>query len=128
MPPLIAVVNDDTMFLDLMRDLLTDNEYRVSIHRGAMESYGLLKAECPDLIVLDIRMETPEAGWQLLEMLQLDPTTVRIPVLVCSADAIFLRAKAAHLRAQGCDILEKPFDLTMLLEKIAAGLAGEWPN
>jgi len=124
MPPLIAVANDDTDFLALMGELLRDEGYRVSIHRVAKNAYDELKAALPDLVVLDIHMETPEAGWTLLELLTLEPTLSRIPVVVCSADVVALRAKTENLRAHGCDILEKPFDLDDLLEKVRLGLVG----
>jgi DNA-binding response OmpR family regulator len=123
MRPRIAVVNDDTEFIGLMRDLLSEEQYRVSTHLTADSAYRDLVAERPDLIVLDIRMETPEAGWQLLELLRLNPATAHTPAIVCSADAPFLRAKQDHLRQQGYDTLEKPFDLDTLLAKIAAALA-----
>jgi len=124
MLPLIAVANDDTDFLALMGELLTDEGYRVSIHRVARDAYDEIKAMVPDLIVLDIHMETPEAGWTLLELLTLDPALAAIPVLVCSADVVALRAKAENLRAHGCDALEKPFDLDDLLAKVRLMLAG----
>lgn len=123
MRPLIAVVNDDTEFIALMRDLLSEEDYRVSTHLVAHNAYQELLAGRPDLIVLDIRMGTPEAGWQLLELLRLNRATARIPVIVCSADAPFLRAKQEHLREQGYAILEKPFDIDTLLEKVGAALA-----
>ena len=119
----IAVVNDDTDFLELMRDLLELEGYDVRTHKVALNAYAALKADHPDLIILDIRMETPEAGWQLLELLQLNPVTVTIPVIVCSADAPFLRAKEAHLHSRGCHTLEKPFNLDELLAIVSAALA-----
>lgn len=127
MSPLIAVANDDTDFLALMGDLLTDEGYQVSIHRVARDAYEQLKEARPDLIILDIHMETPEAGWTLLELLTLDPDLATIPVLVCSADVVALRAKMENLRAHGCDALEKPFDLDDLLEKVRLGLTGREP-
>ncbi|HEX5504217.1 MAG TPA: response regulator [Thermomicrobiales bacterium] len=116
----IAVINDDTEFLRLMRLLLTQHGYQVTLHPTADAAYRALRAAPPDLMILDIRMETPEAGWQLLELLRLDPATAALPVLVCSADVVFLQAKEAHLRAEGYAVLEKPFGLTALLERIAA--------
>jgi CheY-like chemotaxis protein len=76
----------------------------------------------PDLIILDIRLEHAETGWTVLECLRLDPKTTTIPVIVCSADSAFLREKALSLQQLRCDILEKPFDLDMLLEKVARSL------
>jgi DNA-binding response OmpR family regulator len=118
--PTIAVVNDDTEFLRLMRLLLTQHGYAVTLHPTADAAYRALRAAPPDLVILDIRMETPEAGWQLLELLRLDPATATLPVLVCSADVVFLRAKEAQLLAEGYGVLVKPFGLDALLARVAA--------
>jgi CheY-like chemotaxis protein len=120
--PLIAVMNDDTDFLSLMHELLTGEGYRCFICKERDRVYALVKEQQPDLVILDIRMGAPEAGWTILELLRLDPTTARMPVIVCSADSIFLRAKEESLRALHCDILEKPFDLDALLLKIVLAL------
>jgi len=123
--PLIAVVNDDTVFLNLMHELLSGEGYRTIICKEGDKVYPLVKQERPALVVLDIRMGSPEAGWTTLELLRLDPDTARIPVIVCSADSFFLRAKEAQLRELNCDILEKPFDLDTLLAKVDAALGTE---
>lgn len=123
MAPLIAVVNDDTTFLDLMCDLLESEGYRSQTYKIAKDAYRELKRDNPNLIVVDIRMETPEAGWQLIELLRLDPELRATPLIACSADRPFLRDKAEYLRAHACDILEKPFDLEDLLVKVASALA-----
>lgn len=120
--PTIAVVNNDTDFLGLMNDLLSMEGYRTIICREGARAYALLKEAQPDLVILDIRLEHAEQGWTILELLRLDPETTKIPVIVCSADAHFLRQKAAALYEQRCDILEKPFDLDMLLDKVSRSL------
>ena len=120
--PTIAVVNNDTDFLNLMDELLTLEGYTTIICREGDRAYALMKELHPDLIILDIRLEHAETGWNILELLRLDPATTMIPVIVCSADTPFLREKAPSLHELHCDILEKPFDLDMLLEKVAHGL------
>ena len=120
---LIAVVNDDTTFLKLMQELLSDEGYRVVLHIEGSSAYQLIKEEMPDLVILDIRIEHPEAGWVTLDLMQLDPVTTRIPVIVCSADVRQLREKANRLRELGCEILEKPFDLDDLLATVRSVLA-----
>jgi CheY-like chemotaxis protein len=120
--PLIAIMNDDTDFLSLMHELLTGEGYRCLICKESTRVYPLIKEQHPDLVILDIRMGTPEAGWQVLELLRLDPTTAHMPVIISSADSVFLRAKEEALRALHCDILEKPFDLDALLLKIVLAL------
>ncbi len=111
----IAVINDDTAFLQLMLDLLTDVGYDVTLHREGAGAHQQVRHEHPDLVILDIRMERPDSGWLVLEMLRLDPSTSEIPVIVCSADSHQLRDKHEMLRAQNCEPLEKPFDLDALL-------------
>ncbi len=113
--PHIAIINDDTAFLQLMYDLLDMQGYDVVLHREGSHAHRQVKEEKPDLIVLDIRMERPDSGWLVLDLLRLDPQTSDIPVIVCSADAIELREKQDLLRQQGYEVLEKPFDLNDLL-------------
>jgi DNA-binding NtrC family response regulator len=118
----IAVVNNDTDFLNLMEELLHLEGYNTIICREGDRAYELMKEVQPDLIVLDIRLEHAETGWTILECLRLDPQTTMIPVIVCSADSGFLREKSLSLQQLRCDILEKPFDLDMLLDKVARSL------
>jgi CheY-like chemotaxis protein len=119
---LIAVVNDDQAYIDFVRELLVEEGYQTIACVGEHAAHAMVRREKPDFIILDMRLEHPDAGWQILQLIRLDPATKEIPVLVCSADAKFLREKEQQLRAQRCDILEKPFDLDMLLEKIIAAV------
>jgi CheY-like chemotaxis protein len=120
--PLVAVVDDDTAYIELLCELLADEGMRVECFMNSGEAYHELARIRPDVIVLDVRLERPEAGWQLLEMLRLDRVTARIPVVVCSADAKFLREKGEQLRAHYAEPLEKPFVIDELLEKIGLAL------
>jgi CheY-like chemotaxis protein len=116
--PLIAVVNDDTVFLKLMHDLLTGEGYEIVLHIEGSSAYQFVRQEMPDLVILDIRIEHPEPGWVTLDLIRLDPVTTEIPVLICSADARQLREKAARLRDMRCETIEKPFDLDDLLKTV----------
>ena len=118
--PTITVVNDDTVFLELMRTLLEGEGYETMILREGGTAYQELKRLRPDLVVLDIRMDHPETGWQILELLRLDPATTSMPVIICTADTQAIRLKADYLREKHCDVLEKPFELDDLLAKVAA--------
>lgn len=120
--PLVAVVDDDTAYIQLLCDLLDDEGMQVSCYQNSFTAYQELAALQPDVIVLDVRLEHPDAGWQLLEMLRLDRKTAQIPVIVCSADARFLQAKADQLRAHAAEALEKPFTLDELLDAINLAL------
>jgi DNA-binding response OmpR family regulator len=122
--PRIAVINDDTAFLDLMEELLEREEgYDVSVCKEANNAYQFVKDSCPDLVILDIRVGHEENGWQILELLTLDPLTRPIPVIVCSAALHSLAEHQPLLQQYGCEMLAKPFDLDALLAKVEAGLA-----
>jgi CheY-like chemotaxis protein len=119
----IVVINDDTDFLSLMSELLTDvGEYDVEVCREGNHAYQFVKEKQPDLAILDIRMEGQEAGWAILECLTLDPKTHSIPLIVCSAAIRELHEHQELLDRYGIDVLTKPFDLDALLETVAAAL------
>jgi len=121
--PKIAVINDDSVFLDLMHDLLEESEgYRVAVCKEGDQAYQFVKQLVPDLVILDIRIGHQENGWVILELLTLDPRTRSIPVIVCSAAITDLQAHQPMLDALGVDVLAKPFDLEMLLEKVSTAL------
>ena len=121
--PHIAVINDDTAFLGLMRELLEAEEgYAVRVCREAERAYEFVKELQPDLVILDIRVSHEESGWTILELLTLDPATRPIPVIVCSAAIHSLHEHEDLLKKYGCEVLPKPFDLDALLSKVHKAL------
>jgi CheY-like chemotaxis protein len=119
---LIAVVNDDTVFLDMMAAVLRERGWDVRVYREGDSAYFQLREIQPDVIILDIRMESPETGWTVLELLTLDPTTSAIPVIVCSAAIVDLRAHEEVLKKYGIAVLPKPFDVATLYAQVEAAL------
>ena len=124
--PRIALINDDTSFLELMHDLLEHSEgCEVLICKESDNAYAFVKEQRPDLVILDIRMGSEETGWKILELLTLDPETHPIPVIVCSAAIGELREHEPLLHKYGVGVLPKPFDLDALLEKVELALGKE---
>lgn len=117
--PLIAVVNDDRNFLDLMEQLFEEEGYRVTLVHDAGDAYSTIKRHQPELVILDIRLGNPDAGWKVLEVLRLDPATTNIPIIVCSADLHALRTCEERLRQMRCECLPKPFDLDELTSLVS---------
>jgi DNA-binding NtrC family response regulator len=121
----IAVINDDTDFLDLMRDLLQEEEdFEVLICKEWDHAYQFVKDEQPDLVIQDIRIGGEEHGWTILNLLTLDPATRPIPMIVCSAAIYSLHEHQEMLSKFGIHALPKPFDLDNLLQTIEDSLAG----
>src|ERR671933_1322272 len=119
----LAVINDDTVFLDLMHELLQDEEgYEVLICREWDNAYQVVKQQRPDLLILDIRIGGEERGWTILNLLTLDPDTRPIPLIVCSAAVQSLHEHQEMLNKFGIHALPKPFDLDTLLSTIESTL------
>jgi CheY-like chemotaxis protein len=117
----IAVIDDDAVFIDLMRDLLADGEgYDVASAPDWMHSIEFVREVQPDLIILDLMLGRAQTGWAVLELLREDPSTARIPVILCSAAAPALRNCAAPGVGHGpVEAVSKPFDVDDLLSVVA---------
>lgn len=116
--PVVAVVNDDTQFLRLMELVLSDAGYDTLIFYESVNAYQNIREHLPGLVVLDIRMEHPEAGWTVLDLMRLDRETADIPVLICSADYEALEARQEYLQSKRVGLLRKPFDIEDLIARV----------
>jgi DNA-binding response OmpR family regulator len=114
----IAVINNDTAFLRLMGEVLTEGDYDAYCFKRGTGDYTAVRDLVPDAIILDIRLEHPEAGWNLLELFRLDPATAKTPIIVCSADVRALQEWGVYLQSQRCQVLPKPFDIETLLDLV----------
>ena len=98
---------------------------RVGQHRDtgldAVEMVDLLrrvKADRPDLLVLDFLIQDEGKGWQFLQMLRMDRETRDIPVVVCTAAVKLVEDLQTHLDTMGVGVVLKPFDIDHLLAEI----------
>lgn len=121
--PRVAVVDDDPALRTLVREVLLDDDYSVALWDGLEDPLGFIQRTTPDVLILDIRLEHGVTIWSVLDRLDALPER-RVPqVLVCSADSAFLREHGQALRDRSCGIVEKPFDINDLLEKVEECLA-----
>ncbi len=118
----ITVVNQDTAFLNLMRDLLSGEGYQTTLVSASDQAYDLIRKDKPDLVILDVGSGQLGDGWTVLNLLRLDPDTASIPIIVASVDTRFLHSKEEQLKAKNCVILEKPFALEELLSQVKFAL------
>jgi len=66
----ILIIDDDEDFSIVMRTLLEGENYEVSEAASGKEGLQKLKEFEPDLIVLDIMMETPVEGYALNQIIR----------------------------------------------------------
>jgi CheY-like chemotaxis protein len=130
-PRHILVINDTVAILELFRTLLEDEGYRVTTDDFSIDMLAMLdrvKAERPDLIVLDFIVVDEGKGWQFLQMLKMDRATRDIPVIVCTAAAKLVAELQAHLDVMGVAVVLKPFDIDIILAEIARKLNSPAPD
>src|SRR3954452_6512046 len=123
----ILVINDTPAIIELFTILLSEEGYRVSTDLFTSETDVMLarvKADRPDLIVLDFIILDEQRGWQFLELLKLDPATRDIPVIVCTAAVTLVEQLQTHLQTMGVRVVLKPFDIDHLLGEIRRVWAG----
>jgi CheY-like chemotaxis protein len=107
---MIAVIDDDPVFVDLMRAFLETEGYAVAHWNRGRGALDFIRRTQPALVLLDVRMEDAEAGRRVLAKLGAE----RPAVIVCTADTRFLVNNAAWL-SQHCEgSIAKPFDLDEL--------------
>jgi DNA-binding response OmpR family regulator len=123
MPGKILVVDDDPDILDAVTMILESQGYQVSTARDGIEGLATLKAENPDLMILDLMMPKMD-GFAMCKELQ-DPRWSKykdIPILILTS----VREEASRRRYEletGLeldvdDYIEKPMSPNVLLERV----------
>lgn len=116
----VLVINDTQEILDLFREILEDEGYRVSMYSYAFRDLDEIKQDRPDLIILDFIIGGEAYGWQLLQKIKMDRATATIPIIVCTAAVQLARELEGHLKEKGVGIILKPFDIDDLIREIDA--------
>ncbi len=121
--PHILAINHSPEVLDLLRDLLTAEGYRVTVQSLLERDLAEVNRLSPNLIVIDYMWATTDDNWSLLQLLRLNPPTAATPIVLCTGAIRQAEALAEHLREMRIDVVLKPFDIERLLNVIAAALA-----
>lgn len=79
----LLLVDDDSVLGEVMRRRLLDEGYACRWARDGVEGLALMRAERPDLVLLDIVMPTMN-GYEFLETMMRDIALADIPVIVIS--------------------------------------------
>jgi DNA-binding response OmpR family regulator len=118
----ILVIDDRNELLHLMRRVLEDEQYQVSILQDGKEAFATVKSMPPDLLILDLKLGNI-SGQDILKQLKSDSTTADIPVIVYTAavleaDEVFKVIESDPQSYGNVRLLRKPFELNILLDRV----------
>jgi CheY-like chemotaxis protein len=113
----ILIVDDERDIVTIIDKILKKSGYEVIIANDGLECIKKVETESPDLILLDNIMPNMD-GPTTLAKLKASKKTAKIPIIMITA-----LADQEHMNgAQKKGVVEyiiKPFDYSVLLEKIA---------
>ncbi len=123
MGPRIAVIDNDPDILTLLEAILTAAGYQVLCYTVGKRAYEWIRGERPDLVILDLWLETHDMGNAVLGLLQADPATQSIPIIVFSGYLQTWQVEAVLPMERRIATLAKPAGSDHLLGLVPALLA-----
>jgi putative two-component system response regulator len=112
----ILVVDDDAEIRSLLRRLLESSGYLVDEAQTAEDGLRQLRAEQPDLVLLDLGLPD-RSGHEVLEEVRADPATRLLPVVMLTAHGT--REEKLRASREGVtDFLSKPFSPEELIPRV----------
>jgi len=119
----IVVVDDDRDIRDSLQVILESRDYTVVTAADKIEGLETIRAEKPDLAILDVMMGTYEDGFEMSRELKKDPDFKDMPILMLTGirkeTGIDFKSTAGD--PEWCPVdefLEKPVEPAILLSKV----------
>ena len=125
----ILLVDDDRDLVASLAQVLRANGYGVAAAHSGAEGLKALLAERPDLVILDVMMETDTAGFEAADVIRSRRETSKyrefrdIPIIILTAidqvtNSRFSMDQADSFLPGTNEFLTKPVDLDELLAKV----------
>jgi CheY-like chemotaxis protein/anti-sigma regulatory factor (Ser/Thr protein kinase) len=113
--PRIMVVDDEANIRELLTQEFTEAGYQVTTASNGREALARVRADRPDLIVLDVMM--PEMnGFDVAAVLKNDPATMDIPIIILS----IVQDRERGFRIGVDRYLTKPINTDLLFNDVGA--------
>ena len=119
----IIVVDDDQDIRDSLQAILQGQQYVVFTAADRTEGMEKIKAEKPDLAILDVMMSTWEDGFEMSRELKKDPEFKDMPILMLTGvkDKTGIDFKSTAGDPTWCPVdgfLDKPVEPQTLLAEV----------
>ncbi len=115
--PLVLVVDDTPVALDMMQGYLLHSSYRVIVALGGAEAVAAAGSDSPSIILMDIQMPGMDGLEAISRIRQLPGSAGKVPIIALTALA--MRGDRERCLAAGADdYLSKPVSMKSLIIRI----------
>lgn len=115
-PKTLLLVEDDDTNRKLIRVILGGKHYRIREATSADQAMEMLRADKPDLLLLDIRLGD-SSGLDVIRAVRADPEFDEMPAVAITAQA--MKNDESRFLAAGFDgYMSKPLDTRLLPEVV----------
>jgi CheY-like chemotaxis protein len=123
---IVLLVDDDADFVDRNRVLLESNGYRVRTAHSGRDCLDEVSSLRPDLIILDMMMESENIGFHLSRELRNSEHTKNIPLVMVTSvnELVPFRVEPDRTWLPVDALIEKPVEPPLLLEVVNRMLKG----
>jgi len=123
-PKKILIVDDNTDYLFTMETFLKNNGYETLTAEDGRAAMDLVRAERPDMVLLDVMMETRFSGFEVCKRIRTDPELEQTLIISITGMAEELgvhydKYPDYHYFSPD-EYIEKPVDRPYLLSRIQA--------
>ncbi len=124
----ILLIEDDADIHEAVKMILEPAGYTVLCEATGPGGLATMAKTKPDLVLLDIMLETPSEGFHIAYQMKQDDTLKGVPIIMLSA--IGKKTGMDYAKELGTDyvpaerFLEKPFDAATLRDAVQVVLSG----
>jgi len=123
----ILLIDDDRDFVDSTRLVLEKSGHQVISASSGEEGWEKAQSEKPDLLLLDVMMQTPDEGFQLSYKIRKHENLKDMPIFLLTAVSRVTGFKFDKEKDEGFlpveEYIEKPVMPDVLLKKINKALS-----
>lgn len=112
----ILIVDDSEPLVALLSEILVKDGFGVETATSRKELVLILLSTVPDLILLDVRLSGDD-GRKICRDIKANSLYKNVPIILLSGSHELLESFSEY---NADDIIEKPFDMNVILEKIRA--------
>ncbi len=122
----ILIVDDEPDIVFVLTTALQKNGYKTDDASNGLEALEKIAANPPDALIMDIMMPKMDGNTANLKLKE-DPKTAGIPVVIMTGKGHFKELLDIREGVNVAAYLEKPFPISLLLEKLRVIFGGSLP-